>query len=43
MKTTRVENDFEKFKESISDIIRIEFTRILNTPSTTHRNTDRLR
>lgn len=43
MKATKVENDFEKFKESIADIIRIEFTRILNTPSTTHRNTDRLR
>jgi hypothetical protein len=43
IKTTKAENDFEKFKENINDIIRIEFTRILNTPTTTQKNTERLR
>lgn len=43
MKSNKIENDFYKFKETINDIIRIEFTRILHTPSTTQKNTERLR
>lgn len=44
MRTKKVEAEFEKFKESISDVIRIEFTRILTpSPASTNRNTDRLR
>ena len=35
-------NDFEKFKENINDIIKIEFVKILKSPLSTQK-TDRLR
>lgn len=43
IRANKIESDFDKFKESINDVIRIEFTRILNTPTTTQKNTERLR
>ena len=43
MGRSRVEGEFEKFKEVINDIIRMEFSKILTTAHTTRKSTQRLR
>lgn len=37
IRANKIESNFDKFKENINDIIRIEFTRILNTPLATQK------
>ena len=39
----KVEGEFEKFKEVISDIIRMEFSKILTSAHSTRRSTQRLK